>query len=381
MTDRKRKLGFFGGIILILNLLAIAALLLAYLAVHVSPVKNWVLPFFGLIFPYLLIFNLGFVIYWSLRLRFYFLLSLVAILLGWNHAGRIYRFNAGPLLPSGTAAVKVISYNVKNLSNDNVNLVDPSIRGRIIAYLERTRPDILCLQEFKVVHPDPDAFIDSLSVRFNLPFHAYTRYAVNQKKGLDAVFVFSRFPIHSMQPLQKDEAHSFGLFCDIEWGQGITRLFNVHLESVRFRHEDYSFLSGLDLHFEEDENLKEGSVRIFRKLRTAYAVRADQVEKITGLIQASPYPVILCGDFNDTPNSYTYQQLTARLSDAFIESGSGFGNTYAGKLPSFRIDYILHDPGFRSWEFVRERIELSDHYPVSCLIGRSNAGSEGSDLK
>jgi endonuclease/exonuclease/phosphatase family metal-dependent hydrolase len=123
------------------------------------------------------------------------------------------------------------------------------------------------------------------------------------------------------------------------------------------------------LQFDEDESIKTGSRRIFDKLKTAFAIRASQVDNLSYSISQSPHPVILCGDFNDTPNSYAYQQLTANLKDAFMESGKGFGNTYIGKLPSYRIDFILHDDHFASWNFYRELINLSDHYPVTCIIG------------
>ncbi len=372
MATRKRSgPGLMNVLILFFNLLAIAAIGLSYLSVHISPERNWLLPFFGLIFPYLLIVNILFAAFWAIRMKWYFLLSLIAILAGWNHTARIYRFGGRQLAANREQAVKLVSYNVKNLSNNNVNLLDTSVRKRILNYLDHAAPDILCLQEFTVIHPDPDTFIDSLSAEFGLPFHGYTKYSEKKHRYLDALFVFSRFPVIRTEKLVRDEEHNFGLICDIDWHGDTVRIFNIHLESVRFRHEDYNFISGLDLQFTEDENIKENSLRIFRKLKLAYSRRAGQVDLTAGLIAQSPYPVILCGDFNDTPNSYTYQELTSNLTDSFVESGRGFGNTYAGKLPSLRIDYILHDPSIMSWEFSREVIELSDHYPVSCLLTKN----------
>ncbi|MFK7903827.1 MAG: endonuclease/exonuclease/phosphatase, partial [Chitinophagales bacterium] len=68
----------------------------------------------------------------------------------------------------------------------------------------------------------------------------------------------------------------------------------------------------------------------------------------------------------DTPTSFTYQTISNKLQDAFLESGLGLGGTYAGPLPSFRIDYVLLDPSFevRSTEVIRKK--YSDHYPVTC---------------
>ena len=57
-------------------------------------------------------------------------------------------------------------------------------------------------------------------------------------------------------------------------------------------------------------------MNILRKLKRAFLKRASQVEIIQEYVRRSPYPVILCGDFNDTPVSYTMGTLTNELKDA-----------------------------------------------------------------
>lgn len=86
-------------------------------------------------------------------------------------------------------------------------------------------------------------------------------------------------------------------------------------------------------------------------------------------VKASPYPVIFCGDINDTPVSYCYRQISNCLTDAFLESSNGVGNTYIGKIPSNRIDYIFHSKNLQSTEFLTHDIEFSDHKPISTYIG------------
>ena len=89
----RRKFGFISIIILVVNCIAIFLLMLSYLAVHISPAKNWVLPFFSLTYPYLLLVNVFFVAFWAILRKWVFALSFVTILAGWNHMGRVFRIS------------------------------------------------------------------------------------------------------------------------------------------------------------------------------------------------------------------------------------------------------------------------------------------------
>ena len=72
--------------------------------------------------------------------------------------------------------------------------------------------------------------------------------------------------------------------------------------------------------------------------------------------------------FNDTPASYVYHTIRGDLKDAFIESGSGFEQSYAGKFPQFRIDYILHSSEFKSKNYHHLSETITDHYPIVSYI-------------
>ncbi|MBW6460162.1 MAG: endonuclease/exonuclease/phosphatase family protein [Bacteroidales bacterium] len=364
------KLGWFGRFMLGLNVLFIVLLALSHLSVHVSPAKIWLLPFFGLLYPYLVMANIFFIAWWLVKMKWLFILSLIILLSGWDHFGRTFRLAAPNAPAEEIQSHKLLSFNVKNLSNENVVLLNKDIRNQVIDYLRDADPDLMCLQEFLVIHPDPLSFVDSCSRLFKMPYHAYARYNEQSKRQVDAIIIFSRLPIINFDRIPFDEAHNLGVYADLLMDNDTVRLMNVHLESVRLKHEDYRFISEFDFQFEEKQGLKDGVRQIFRKLRLAYAKRAFQVERLSEMIRTSPYPVILCGDFNDIPTSYAYQQLTRELVDGFRESGRGFGNTYAGVLPSFRIDYILYDKMFTSYAFRRDLIELSDHHPISCLISK-----------
>jgi endonuclease/exonuclease/phosphatase family metal-dependent hydrolase len=156
------------------------------------------------------------------------------------------------------------------------------------------------------------------------------------------------------------------IFTDLLIAGDTIRVYNNHLQSVRFHQRNFNFLDTLRFRYSE-EDLRE-ILDISVKLKAAYIKRAAQVDTISAHVQNCPFPSIVCGDFNDTPVSYTYRRMSEGLNDAFISSGKGLGNTYHGTIPSFRIDYILHSGEFHSLFFERVKVNLSDHYPIICVL-------------
>jgi len=118
-----------------------------------------------------------------------------------------------------------------------------------------------------------------------------------------------------------------------------------------------------------NDEWKKSSMRILKKIKKGFAKRSVQVDTIVEHIKLSPYKTIICGDFNDTPWSYTYKQIGNLLEDSFVNSGKGFGNTMViNKILSYRIDYIFYDKSFKSYGFTTKKFNASDHYPVYTYV-------------
>jgi len=286
-------------------------------------------------------------------------------LVGFNFLARYVAFNEYQILDQDSGIFKVLSYNVQNLSNNNILLNSESVKSDIFNYIRDMGSDIVCLQEFMATGRDPYALFDSLSHHANLPYYIFTTYKPHGTKNVDALIIFSRFPIVRNVEIKKDQDHHFAMYADILKDGDTIRVFNIHLESFRFGKDDYEFLTEVDLD-KTNQDFRKDSKRVLQKLRLAFEKRSEQVNIINGHIAASPYPVLLCGDFNDTPVSYTYNQITGNLNDAFKKSGKGIGNTYIGRLPSFRIDYILYSDELTSFNYQTSRVRFSDHYPIFC---------------
>ncbi len=344
----------FFNILLLLNLLAILALIIAYLSVYISPEKWWVPSFFGLTYPVILVTNIFFILMWLLLRPRYLWISLFAILAGAGFLSRSVQLK-GKKVENGD--ITVLSYNVKHFIGGSKTQKETA--DEIKEFLKQERADIICLQEVRLRKNS----IFNLSQTVG-EFDFINHYQYARSSTTYGSVTLTRFPIVNMGEIRFGNSRNITIYTDVLIEKDTVRIFNVHLQSYQIDPGKYSFIeSGVD--GEEDlSEMREISYR-FKK---GFQQRAQQVETIREYIEQSPYHVLVCGDFNDTPTSYSYQQMRKGLHDAFIRSGSGVGRTYIGKLPSFRIDYIFHSNGFDSFNFKTLDYRNSDHLPVSCTL-------------
>jgi len=341
-----------------LNIVAACLLLAAYLAPFVPPDTFWPVAFFGLAYPYILFINLIFLLIWILLHSRKFLLPLLSLALGYPNF--FNSFQVIPHLKSKEAGITLLSYNVHSFRVDQKahRLNNP----RILEYFKSVGADIICLQEgihFKEGKLSPNGIKDAVP--------GINYFQVVSTGNYSDLVTFSRYPIINKGELKFPESDVLVLFSDIKIAVNHTiRVYNCHLQSYSIDPDDYlvidSLASGINDH--QIDLAKKVSF----KLRNGFQLRAYQVRKLAEHIRKSPYPVVVCGDFNDTPVSYAYRKVRGELKDAFVESGWWSSNTYNGPLPSFRIDYILSDKQFTLGNYSRDRVFYSDHFPVHCKI-------------
>lgn len=354
-----------------LNWFVISGLLLSCFAPYVSPAVFWPLAFFGLAQPVFVLLNILFLLGWIIRRKrqaFYSLAILLASI-----PGDLKEFNLNFPGPSkaGNAAV-VMSYNVKlfDLYNWTGN---KQTRNKIFSMLKENPAGIVCLQEF--FNQDSGTFrnLDSLKKMLNLPY-VHDEYTITLHKNDHwGVVTFSKYPIvNSGKIVFNNRNNNICIYTDVIMNNDTVRIYNMHLQSISFGYADYKFLDKM-ANGEDADSEMESSKNILRRMKRAYVKRARQAESIAEHIASCQYPVIVCGDFNDTPVSYSYHVISSGLEDAFLEKGSGFGKSFANPLPFPRIDYILHSPKFHALDFrvIREE-NLSDHYPVVSKLEMGN---------
>jgi endonuclease/exonuclease/phosphatase family metal-dependent hydrolase len=348
--------------VMIFNWGAIVALILSYLATHIAPSTFGYLALFGLAYPFILLANLLFISYWLLKKRKNALFSAIAILIGINHFTDFFQISFTDDINPARSTIKVLTYNVHlfDLYNAKSGTVT---RDKIYDVLVREKADVICFQEFfdsekKGYFPTRDTIVKFLPNKY---IHERYTHALSGQQFF-GVAMFSKYPIikRGHVPFSSD-ANNFCIYADIVKGKDTLRIYNAHLQSIRFKPEDYALVDGN----KNKEELDKGGKRIARRLKDAFVKRQEQVERIAESIETSPYEVIMCGDFNDPPVSYTYGKLTDILEDSFLECGNGIGNTYIGVFPSFRIDYIMHTKGLDAVAYNTIPEKLSDHHAIT----------------
>ncbi|WP_347839842.1 endonuclease/exonuclease/phosphatase family protein [uncultured Draconibacterium sp.] len=347
-------------ILLLFNFLACSALVVSYLSVYIPPDVFWIPSLFGLAYPFLLGANLAFVLFWLLFKPRYALLSLIVVAVGWGFVTRFYQVKGRS---STEAAIKVVSYNVKHFVADGTGNQKENAK-EIITFLAGQDADIICLQEARLRRNNIFNLAQTVKDLESIKHYQFARSSTSYGS-----VTMTRYPIVNMGEIRFEDSRNITIYTDVLIDFDTVRIFNIHLQSYLIDPDKYSIIESPGLNEEKDlDEVREMGA----KFKDAFQLRARQVREIRKYIDESPHNVILCGDFNDTPASFSYRNLSNGLSDAFVQSGQGIGRTYIGKLPSFRIDYIMHGDAFESFDFETLDYRKSDHLPVSCKLKKIN---------
>ena len=333
--------------------------------VLVSPARYWPAAFvamFGI--PLMLAGNavLLAVALWRRWHKNWAWVALLGLLSGYPfvHA-TVPRFWQGDV-PAGTPTLKVLSYNTENFMAFTRHLEPRKANAKaMLGWFKREAPDLLVLQEVWQ-YPAVSEFM----VLEQLPALGYPHYYWSGKAQMPdgaygpGMLIASRHELRNGATLfRRKGSHNKILRVDMDWQGRTVRVINVHLQSIRLTYTD------LSLRY-DDKPFKTKPQRIVDKMRKAFIRRAAQVSVLLEAIRTSPHPVLICGDFNDTPYSYTYWQLRRYLQNSHEQAGSGLGTTYIGKIKrTLRIDHQFADGRLRCHRLaVVDTMRRSAHLPL-----------------
>ncbi|CAL65776.1 endonuclease/exonuclease/phosphatase family protein [Christiangramia forsetii] len=342
-----KKLGLFDKFIFILNSLAATALLFSYLLPLIPPKSFPLLSVLSLGVPVLIILNALFLVYWVFRMKRQVLLSLIVLILGYNHVTSFVKFSGAESDGADVSDFSLMSYNVR-MFNAYEWSDRKDIPEKITGFIKENNPDILCVQEH---------YIGAAALSEVYP------YEYIKLKGKNAEFgsaIFSKYPIINQASLDfPHDGNNNAIFTDLVIDKKDTvRVYNVHFQSLNIK-------PGID------DLQKEDSKKLLGRIGYGFSLQQEQAEILLADIKKSPYRTIIAGDFNNTSFSYIYDLIKQddRFNDAFLEAGSGFGKSFKLNYFPLRIDFLLIENNMKINEFRILDIDYSDHYPVLTKIG------------
>jgi endonuclease/exonuclease/phosphatase family metal-dependent hydrolase len=371
MASFIRNIVRISSILKIGTLISSGALILAYIAPFVHPSTLKILPFFGLAYPIFLLIQLVMLLIWSLVKSRWAVFSLIIILIGGKLHFRLIATGSNPEdIPTEESVLHVMSYNVRLFDLYSADLDEKyTKRNAIFDYIQTKNPDVVCFQEF--YHQDKPTRFSTRDTLFQLlntkDYHERYAHKLRGRQNF-GVAILSKYPVIAKGDVifetQGEKDFNYCIFVDVVKNQDTFRIYNVHLQSIKLQQDDYSEFNG-----SEKETQKPNVLRLMiDKLRVAYPKRAEQARTVVEHMKNSPYAIVVCGDFNDTPMSYAYNQFDRLLVDAFRNTSFGIGSTYVGRIPAGRIDYIFHSNELNSANFTIQDVPQSDHRAISCLV-------------
>ena len=320
---------------IVLTVLTVISYVLPFVAPKLSPL----LSVFTLVMPLMLVLNGFFFCYWLIQVKKQMLLSGLILLIGITFINKMFKFSKKDE-PADVADFTLMSYNVR-LFNLYEWLPDTGIPSKIKDFIKEQNPDIVCLQEY------------SRQGAGDAAFQKYKHRYIFSVKGQTEQAIFSKFPIINTGDIQFPGSANNAVFADIKKGNDTLRVYTMHLQSVKI---------SPDIHESIDE--EKGKV-IFKRISAAFEKQQLQAELVAKHKSECPYPMIICGDLNNSAFSYVYRSVKGQMKDSFEEAGKGFGKSYNFKYYPARIDYIFTDKSIEVCEYTTySSFVNSDHFPV-----------------
>lgn len=323
---------------------------------HAHPVWSSV----GLLFPVFLIANLLFFLFWLVVCRRYALFPLLVFLLCWGTIRTYFPVNlGGDDVPEN--AIKVLSYNTRAFGLKASHTKEKS--NEVLQYLQESDADIICLQEYIW-----GGALKKKDIDYALRKYRYKHYHPIAG-GQNGLGIYSHFPILSATPIKYGSRLNGSMAYQVKVDKDTLLVINNHLESNKIMMSDVETYREM-VDAPDSRKLLSGTWKLLNKVGEATAIRAQQADSVLReLERRADRNVIVCGDFNDTPVSYTHHAFHRKLKDAFVETGSGPGISYHLNRLYFRIDHIFLSKNLKVYDCTVDNVtKASDHYPVWCYI-------------
>jgi endonuclease/exonuclease/phosphatase family metal-dependent hydrolase len=345
-----KNLSWFNKIMFFFNIVLTLLTTVGYVLPFLAPKTFPFLSVLTLFLPMMLIINVLFFIFWGIQFKRQILLSGIVLLLGITFINKFYKFSSTDFIVE-KGDLKVMSYNVR-LFNKFEWSEKRTVPIEISDFVKSKKPDILCIQEF------------SNAADFDYSDFSYKYILSKGNKIRTGQAIFSNFKIINSGEITFPNSNNNVIFADLKRKKDTIRVYNMHLQSIKITPD----VNELNDDIQVINQSK--SQRMFKRMSTAFKMQQQQAEIVREHISKCQFPIIVCGDMNNSAFSYVYRVIRGDLQDSFEESGSGFGKTYDFKYYPARIDYIFADKKFEVKYFENfPDVVDSDHFPILTVLG------------
>lgn len=326
-----------------LNCLMAILMLVSFILPYLPPSRFPTLSLLSLGVPLLIIINIVFAAYWLIQLNRRFLISLTVLGISYFYFNVFYEVSKQIDPARFENTISVLSYNVR-LFNAYEEEFHGDVPAMMAAVLNEKKPDVLCIQEYYIPN----------SIDFSDYPHRYIHF-INKKTRLGHA-IFSKYPLINTGAFDFSDSFNNTLYADVVKDKDTLRVYNLHLQSLGILPR-FQFLKETD------------NDRLRRRLSRNFKKQENQIRAILEHKTGTRHPVIISGDFNNTPFSYTYRKLNKEMTDSFRERGNGLGTTFLFDSFPMRIDYILASKELKVLSFETLPDSFSDHNAVWAMMG------------
>jgi endonuclease/exonuclease/phosphatase family metal-dependent hydrolase len=359
---------FTKKIFIITNVIIAVLFLLGCYGCWFNPNSFWFLGLLTLGAFYLLLLLLGFILFWLFVKPSWSIISIVSMLLAYKPITQIIplRFSSTFNKTKQPNSLRIMSWNVEHFDILE-HKTHPEKKQQMFDLINEYEPDVAFFEEMVGGLKNEQAINYIPKMVSQLNFEDY-HYSFNDKLDFDGnhhfgIILFSKYPIINKQTVSffPNDYNSIFQYADIVKDADTFRVFNIHLQSLKFSSSNLQYIEKPTV---KDEIDLQKTKSIVSKLKTGFVKRKVQADRIADEVAKSPYPVIVGGDFNDVPNSYAYNTIGKNLHNSFAEKGSGLGRTFSGISPTLRIDNIFASKQLQVLQYTCIKKKLSDHFPV-----------------
>ena len=291
-----------------LNIVLTVFTFTAYIFPFLSPKVFPLFAVFTLFMPVFFVLNGLFFIYWGIQFKKRMILSGLVLLMGITFINKFYKFSQ-KVHPESPKDFKIMSYNVR-LFNVFKWIDRDDIPEVILAFINQNNPDILCIQEYSN-HGNVD-----------LKVYPYRYIFIEGDKIRTGQAIFSKFPIINQGNIVFPHSNNNAIFADIKRGKDIIRVYNIHFQSIKISPDVHEISENIEVINQQK------SQKLYNRISKAFRQQQEQAEIFIAHKKECNYPLIICGDLNNSAFSYVYRNVKGKLRDTFEEAGKGFGQTY-----------------------------------------------------